>query len=473
MRLFVTPHVFNAAITVPPSKSHTIRRLFMAALTDGVSHIEGPLYSLDTQSCAGVCRVFGAEITEERDSLGNFTGWTVHGKKPGAGVNSKTAKKSKITEDSTTADFSRTADAGNSGTTLFFAIAAAALFSRPFTFTGDRQTERRSAGPLLDALAALGAKVTSKNGCVPITVRGPWKGGAAALPCVTSQYLSAMLIAAPLAPKGTITEIDVPLLNEKPYVEMTLSYLKSQLLYGDSGNFKISGSGDFSHFKIRGGCVYNPVNGPVPGDFSSASYPAAAAVLSGGKAVLQGLNPGDTQGDRIFFDHLKQMGCNVNWEQQNGNWQVTVFRDGALKGGVFDLNAAPDLLPIMAVLGAFAAGETELVNAAHARIKETDRIAVMAGELTKLLAGCDNFYCEEKPGGLFIRGIGGSARNAGARKKNRPGISLDGHGDHRVVLALACAVMGMSAETGPVAIIGAEAADVSYPGFLELLRNTY
>ena len=458
MHSIFTPHVFNAAVNIPPSKSHTIRRLFMAALTDGASRIEQPLFSLDTQSCAAACRALGAEITEEKDSSGSLAAWIVRGEKPGAA------------DDSKFAELSRTIDAGNSGTTLFFAIAAAALFSRTFAFTGDSQIARRSAGPLLDALAELGVKVNAQNGCVPITVCGPWKGGRVRLPCLTSQYLSAMLIAAPLAPKGTITEINVPLLNEKPYVEMTLSYLKSRLLYGNSNNnLKITGNADFSNFKIHGGCEYNPMNGPVPGDFSSAVYPASAAVLSGGKAVLHGLNPGDIQGDKIFFDHLKQMGCNVKWEQKNNDWHVTVSCAGTLKGGVFDLNAAPDLLPIMAVLGAFAAGETKLINAGHARIKETDRIAVMAGELSKLLAGNNNFCCTEKPDGLFIRGTGGRAENSGVCKTTQPGITLDGRGDHRVVLALACAVMGMSPAAGPVTITGTEAADVSYPGFLELL----
>ena len=431
MNAFIKPHVFNAALKIPPSKSHTIRRLVMAALTDGVSHIEQPLVSRDTQSCARACRILGSE----KSSKGLIV------------------------------------DAGNSGTTLFFTIAAAALLSRPVTFTGDRQTAKRGAGPLLDALAGLGIKVRSKNGSIPITICGPWKGGRVSLPCMTSQYLSALLIAAPLAPKGTITEIDVPLLNEKPYVEMTLAYLQSQGLYDeDSRESKIICGRDFSWFRIHGGNAYKPINGPVPGDFSSAVFPAAAAVLSGGQAVLSGLDPNDTQGDKVFFEYLSKMGCKVNWEHgEPAGWQVTVSRADTLRGGIFDLNSTPDLLPIMAVLGAFAQGETALLNVAHARIKETDRIAVMAEELTKLFKGDDGFYCEEKPDGLIIRRdkvptvFPGNGGNAIA------GVTLDGCGDHRVTMALACAAMGLPAESGPVEIKGAEAANYSYPGFMELL----
>ena len=441
MSVLIKPHVFNATVNIPLSKSHAIRHLVISALAGNALQIEAPFRSQDIESCVNACRVLST-------------------KKP----------------------FGRLIiDAGNSGTTLFFTIAAAALLSQPVTFTGGRQIAGRSAGPLLEALAGLGIKVRSKNGSIPITICGPWKGGRVSLPCMTSQYLSAMLIAAPLAPEGTITEIDVPLLNEKPYIRMTLSYLESQGLFSETtAGPKITCSRDFSRFTIHGGNVYKPVKGAIPGDFSSAVFPAAAAVLSGGRAVLNGLDPNDTQGDKVFFEYLAKMGCTVTWKKKSGNtsdWQVTVSRAGTLRGGVFDLNATPDLLPIMAVLGAFAEGETALVNAAHARIKETDRIAAMAGELQKLFKGDGGFRCEEKPDGLIIRrcklpsafpGTGGNVGtvvNAG-----NAGITLDGCGDHRVTMALACAAMGLPEGSVAVSIKGAEAAGKSYPGFLEMLR---
>jgi len=512
MRALINPHIFSGTVTIPASKSHTVRRLLLASLTEGTSRIELPLDSLDAQSCAAACRIMGAELTEERDDAGRLIGWIVRGRKP--------AELSGVTKIPNAAEISGGAvnggnihdgaiiDVGNSGTTLFLAIAAAALGSAPFTFTGDDQIARRSAAPLLDALAGLGVSVTSsrspdgKPGCTPITVCGPWKGGRVSVSCPTSQYLSALLIAAPLAPANTVTEIDVPLLNEKPYVEMTLSYLKAQGLFGGNVNngaessaihsdgFPISAAADFSHFRIRGGCAYTPINGPVPGDFSSAAFPAAAAAISKGTITLLGLDPNDTQGDKIFFEYLKQMGCEVRWGRENAprenapdknntvngddetaGWRLTVSRSGPLRGGVFDLNATPDLLPVMAALGAFAGEPTSLVNAAHARIKETDRIAVMASELRKLFAGT-SFRCEEKPDGLLIQGSGselpiGDVSSAG---KNSAGLSvqLDGHDDHRVVMALACAALGVA---NPVEIASAEAADVTYPGFLELVHG--
>lgn len=446
MRIRIKPHRFSGTLRVPASKSHTIRRLLIAALGTGVSEIAYPLDSLDARSCAAVCRGLGADITEyygadpscpnPADEQGNrLVGWTVRGV-------GKTGLRAP----------GKPLDVGNSGTTLFLALAAAALGTERVVFTGDEQIARRGAGPLLEALRGMGITVDSaSNGCVPITVQGPWKGGRVSLPCPTSQYLSAMLLASPLAPAGTVTEIDAPLLNEKPYIDLTLSYLKDQ-------GVPWEGKADYSYFRIPGGASYKPVNGPVAGDFSSAAFPGCAAAIGGlsadspspgGPVVLLGLDPHDKQGDKAIFDILSRMGCDAVWDRRGDEWRLTVSRSGPLKGGTFDLNATPDLLPVAAALGACAQGETALVNAAHARIKETDRIAVMTEELRKL--GAD---VKERPDGLVIRG--GPLR----------GGAVDGHGDHRVVMALGVAALGAR---GPVEIAGAESAAVTYPAFPALL----
>jgi 3-phosphoshikimate 1-carboxyvinyltransferase len=461
MKARISPHRFAGNVRVPASKSHTIRRLLIAALAEGISEIEYPLDSLDARSCLAVCRGLGAEIKEYRaadarcpnpaDSRGErLVRWQVRGigGRPGrADASGETLR----------------LDVGNSGTTLYLALAAAALGAAPVEFTGDEQIRRRSAAPLLEALSGLGVRAESlnRNGCAPILIRGPWKGGRVSLPCPTSQYLSAILLAAPLAPAGTITEIETPLLNEKPYIEMTLSYLRAQQVPWEAAP-------DFSRFVIPGGAAYKPINGPVPGDFSSAAFPACAAVVSGGDLSLRGLDPGDTQGDKYFFDMLSRMGCEIRWEKTASPgsgpaassvpaWTLYVSRRRPLKGGVFDLNAVPDLLPAAAVTAVYAQGDTALVNVAHARIKETDRIAVMAAELSKL-----GGRCTEQPGGLVIHGR--AAPDAGPPLN---GGNVDGCGDHRVVMALAAGALGAA---GPVEIWSAESAAVTYPGFLELLE---
>jgi 3-phosphoshikimate 1-carboxyvinyltransferase len=413
----------------------------IASLADGVSEIQYPLDSLDTRSCVSVCRAFGAQISEYRDidtcpNIADEDGkklvkYTVNG-------NAGFKRKAALPEAG-----SPMIDVGNSGTTLYLALAIAGLQSEPLTFSGDEQIQKRGAAPLLDALAGLGVHSQSNKGCAPITVKGPWKGGMASLPCPTSQYLTALLIASPLAPAGTVTNIEVPLLNEKPYIEMTLSYLKAHGIPFESAP-------DFSHFTIPGGSSWKTFSRSVPGDFSSAAFPAATAAISGGQATLLGLDPEDTQGDKYFFDMLNSMGCDVQWGDN-----LTISRKGPLHGGTFDLNATPDLLPAAAVVAAFAVGDTALINVAHARIKETDRILVMARELAKL-----GVNCTERPDGLIVHGKGGPSLI-------EKSCVIDGCGDHRIVMAFAAAALGCKSA---VEIGSAESAAVTYPGFLDIIN---
>lgn len=428
MNITITPHCFSKNMSVPASKSHTIRRLLIAALAGGVSSIVRPLDSLDARSCASICGLFGAGFKEKQTSDGHC--WVVQGIGGAEGIKARTDP----------------LDVGNSGTTLFFALAIAALSKNPITFTGDDQIARRSAAPLLNALAELGVDVESRSGHTPITVRGPLKSGRVSLECPTSQYLSALLLAAPLSAAGTVIEIDIPLLNERPYIEMTLSYLDAQKIEYET-------NADFSYFKLKGGAHYKPVSGLVAGDFSSAAFPALAAAISGGTLTINNLDPADSQGDKLFFDILKDSGCGVEWLQEDSMWKARVFKKDGLRGFSRDLNATPDLFPACAVLGAFSRGTTRLFNVAHARIKETDRIAVMSAELSKLGVSCREF-----PDGIEIKGfLDGLPQHA---------IALEGHGDHRVVMALACA--GLALPNG-VAVSTAEAADVTYPGFFKLI----
>ncbi|MDR1868639.1 MAG: 3-phosphoshikimate 1-carboxyvinyltransferase [Treponema sp.] len=464
MRVRIRPRRFSGTVKIPASKSHTIRQLLIASLADGVSEIRHPLDSLDARSCVSACRAFGAEITEYRsvdpanpnpaDEKGEkLAGWKVKGNN---NFSSLPASHFQI-------------DVGNSGTTLYLALAIAGLQSGSVEFTGDEQIKKRSAAPLLDALSGLGVQCESSGGCAPITIKGPWKGGKVSISCPTSQYLSALLIASPLAPAGTITEIEVPLLNEKPYIEMTLSYLRAHGIPFDK-------SADFSHFVIPGGSSWKAFSRSVPGDFSSAAFPAAAAAICGSSVTIAGLEPEDTQGDKFFLEMLKSMGCDVSWSGSGDEhalftgkheppyhvgWSgsgderaLTVSRKGALRGGTFDLNATPDLLPAAAAVAAYAEGDTALVNVAHARIKETDRIAVMGKELAKL-----GVSCTELPDGIVIHG-------KGALSPPEKCPIIDGHGDHRVVMAFAAAALGSSV---PIEITTAESAAVTYPGFLELL----
>jgi 3-phosphoshikimate 1-carboxyvinyltransferase len=305
-------------------------------------------------------------------------------------------------------------------------------------FTGDEQIQSRPIGPLIDSLNELGAKCASlkNNGKAPATVTGRLIGGKTSIAAFSSQYLTSLLMCTPLAEKDT--EINVTLLNEPGYVQMTLDWLDKQSIKYDNDNLR--------HFKIRGGQQYKSFDSAVPADFSSATFFLCAAALVGDGVTLKGLDFSDSQPDKAVVEYLKVMGADISIAKDS----ITV-RQSQLKGVEIDMNATPDALPAMAVVGAFAEGQTRLVNVPQARAKETDRIKCMAEELKKL--GVDT---EELPDGLIIK-----------HSKPKPAV-LDGRGDHRIVMALSIAAMAMQ---GQCTIGTAEAMSVTFPQYAKLMQN--
>jgi 3-phosphoshikimate 1-carboxyvinyltransferase len=261
------------------------------------------------------------------------------------------------------------------------------------------------------------------------------KGGKTSVKAVSSQYLSSILMSCPVGEKDT--EIDVPVLNEKPYVRMTLDWL-------DRLGLKVGYSANLDKFNIPGGQRITSFQRRIPGDFSSATFLLAAGALAGGKLVLKGLDMNDPQGDKEIVDILRRMGAKI--DETGEGIEVSGSR---LRGMEIDLNSIPDAVPMLAVVGCFADGETILHNVPQARIKETDRLAVMASELSKLGA-----TIRELPDGLVIKGGG------------LEGGRVNGHGDHRVVMALTIA--GLAADK-PVSVDTAEAAGVTFPGFWDMM----
>jgi 3-phosphoshikimate 1-carboxyvinyltransferase len=376
------------------------------------------------------CRLFGARITEEGlDGEGRVL--VVEG----------TGGRIKVPPGNI--------DAGNSGTTLYFAAALAALSSGEFRFTGDEQLSSRPAGNLLRSLEDLGAQVSSaEGGRAPFTIRGPLSGGSTSIECPTSQYLSALLLACPLIPaartgKGPCpeTEIIVPLLYEEPYVEMTLGWLEEQGIVLEREGLK--------YFRIPGGQKYRAFTQAVPGDFSSAAFFLSAAALTGSTITLGDLDMNDSQGDKAIVSILASLGCGITAQGKD----ITIT-GRPLTGRDIDMNAIPDALPALAAAACFAEGTTRLLNVPQARLKETDRIRVMDEELTKMGA-----RVRELPDGLEIRGGG---------KPALTGCRVNARADHRVVMALAAAALGAAGET---LIETAEAASVSFPDFFALLER--
>ena len=412
MKFIVKPSCCKGDALIPASKSHTIRALFFAALADGRSHILNPLDSSDGRSALKAVQAMGAKV-EIKDGE-----WIVSG---------FGGRPKPVTD---------TIDVGNSGTTARFIISMAALADRPITITGDASTSSRPMGPLLDALKNLGASTESTDGKLPVKVCGPIKGGETSVDGTTSQYLSSLLAHAPSAIGDTVIACDH--LNEKPYVDMTARWLdKLGVEYKRDG---------YKKFEVKGGQSYPAFTEKVAGDFSSAAFFACLGAIAGNRINLIGLDMEDSQGDKAIFSYLEKMGAKITYAQDS----ILVEGD-SLTGETIDLNATPDALPAMAALSALAKGTTHLVNVPQARIKETDRIAVMAGELGKM-----GISCEEKPDGLIVHG--------GAPK----GARLKGHGDHRIVMSLAILA---SAANGETIIDTAESVDVTFPNFADLFRS--
>jgi len=417
MKLIVSKSTLTGTISIPGSKSHTIRAVAIASLAEGESIIRNPLISSDTLSAVECYRGLGATIDTSCAET-----WKI------IGTSGKIRPEGRII------------DVGNSGTTLRVAMGSAAVADKGVTvgFTGDEQICSRPVGPLLKALSQLGAGAVSLKGNnkAPLEISGTLTGGKVEIECVTSQYLSSLLLAAPLGQGDT--EIEVTLLNEPDYVQITLDWLDEQQIEYENDDMRI--------FRIRGGQKYRAFDKTIGADFSSATFFLCAGALLDADITLNGLDFTDSQPDKAVVDYLKAMGANISVTADS-----VKIKGSQLKGVEIDMNATPDALCAMAVCAAFAEGTTKLVNVVQARSKETDRIKCMAEELKKLGGNV-----EELPDGLIIHG---SKLSAGL---------LDGRSDHRIVMALSIAAMALE---GQSVIDTAEAVNVTFPDYVEMMQN--
>jgi len=372
--------------------------------------VRRPLISADTKATISAATSLGAEVSLKEGDLSIV------------GVNGSPEAPEDVI------------DVLNSGTTLRFVSAVAAL-TEGAVLTGDGSIRSRPNGPLIQALNDLGATAFSirAGGRAPLVIRGRLKGGLAKLDGgVSSQFLSALLIACPLS-QGTTTIAVQGELKSKPYAEITLDMLNEA-----GASIEVSGN----DYWMEGGQSYSLPEYDVPGDFSSTSYLLAAAAVTGSALRIRGIRP-SRQGDSAILDILDRMGADIEWNKDAGDLRIA---GSGLFGVEVDASHIPDLVPTIAVLGSVAKGRTIIKNAEHVRHKETDRLQAMAQELSKM--GAD---IRERPDGLEISG------------GDLKGARLSGHHDHRIVMALT--VAGMVA--GDTVIEGAEAVDVSYPGFFQ------
>jgi 3-phosphoshikimate 1-carboxyvinyltransferase len=437
-------------VQVPPSKSLTHRYLNLALLARRPVIVERPLLAEDT-------RFFLAALAR--------CGWTVDDtpeevalRPPSSGSQaSRTAAGTSLTGGAAAGDRPDGGLAagafpagvppvdlfcGNAGTMLRFLIASVAALPGRWRLDGVARLRERPVGPLVEALRRLGAGIRylGCDGCAPVEVAGGSLGGGATRldAGVSSQFLSALLMAGLAAPGPVAVEVDA--LTSAPYVDVTLAAIRQCGGRVEAGR---SGGGRLALRTLPG--LAPPPRLEVEADASAACYPAAAAALSGGAVVLRGLSQDSAQGDRRFFDLLAAMGAEVAW--RDGDLLV---RGGGLRAVTADLSAMPDQVPTLAALAPFARGTTRIENVAHLRLKESDRLAAMATELRRLGASV-----EEGPDYLAIAGTWCDAPPPGMP------VAVDPHGDHRIAMSLA--LVGL--RRPGVTVTSPEVVAKSYPAF--------
>jgi 3-phosphoshikimate 1-carboxyvinyltransferase len=403
----------SGRVRIPPSKSVTHRYLNLAMLARRPLTVERPLFAEDTRLFLAALGALGFRVEEGPEEV------RLDPAAPPAGEVEVFC--------------------GNAGTMLRFLVASLTAVPGRFRLDGVPRLRERPVGPLVESLRRLGARIEylGRPGFVPLAIEGGSLGGGTTRLDAgeSSQYLSALLMAALRAPAEVTVEVDA--LTSEPYVEVTLAAVAA---FG--GRIERMGERGYRIFPspLQAGRVR------VEGDASAACYPAAAAALTGGAVTLEGLSPDSRQGDRRFLDLLAGMGAEVGWS----GGELTVRGTGVLRAVEADLAGMPDQVPTLAALAPFARGTTRIFNVAHLRIKESDRLEAMATELRKLGA-----TVEEGPDSLTIPGLWADRQPPGEA------VTVEPRGDHRIAMSLALA--GLRRPGVSVASPGVVAK--SYPDF--------
>ena len=404
----------DTGVSVPGSKSLSQRALIAAALADGTSVLYGVLESEDTDYSSRALMQMGIEIEK------NGTTWSV------------TGRSGKI--DAPEEDIYL----GNNGTATRFLTSVAALGDGEFVIDGDERMYQRPIDPLMEALKGWGVDIESihGSGCPPLSIISKGiAGGRTVLPeGRSSQYLSSLLLIAPFAGKRAELSVVGEVLS-KPYVVMTLQVME------DFG-IGVEAAVDFSYFSIPQG-VYRARDYYIEGDASNASYFWAAAAVTGGRVTVENVPVPSLQGDAMLVPLLGRMGCNV---LQKGDG-ITVEGAEHLEGISVDMGNMPDVVPTLAVVAAFAEGETEITNIAHLRIKECDRLSAVVTELGRMGVTVDEY-----PDRMVIHGNGG---------RDMHGAEIQTYNDHRMAMSMAVAGLKVPG----VKITGEQCVAKSFPDF--------
>lgn len=455
MNCITRESALSGSISVPGSKSHTIRACLLAALAEGTSYIRNPLPSADCLSAARCIGEIGAMV----EMSGDNSLWTVHG----------AGKRAHLP--------SNVVDVGNSGSVLYFLTPIAATFPGWSVFTGDESIRTRPVSHLVQVLEQLGATTHISRPDVdapPVLVRGPISAGRVVTDGRLSQYISGLMMAASRIDGALEIELTDP--KEVPYLDMTRMWLESL-------GIPVQMSADYRHIVVGGPQIIPAFDRTIPSDWEAVAFPLVAAILTDSCIAIQHIDGSGSQGDEAIVEVLQSVGACLEWNRETE--ELVVYggsharKKFPAKNGVagrlstehlpdktlrVNCSGFPDAVPALSVAACFIEGTTIIEDIGVCRKKETDRIEVMKRELTKLGA-----RVEDGPDYLVIHGHSPITAGGEANPQFRlHGGVVESYDDHRVAMSLA--VMGLALKEA-VTVKDAECCAVSFPEFFQAMKG--
>ncbi len=403
----------DADVTAPPSKSYSVRALLLGAMAEGTTTITNCLDADDTRYALEALRSIGFPIE------GTFKTGVSIGPRASMSANDVTVF------------------VGNAGTAMRFLTGWLAFTPGRFLLQGEARMHERPIGNLVEVLLSIGAEVeyTGEEGFPPLRIRGKRMRGGFDVPIAadtSSQFASSLMMAGATLPDGITLRLTS--LASASYLDVTASILTA---------FGAAVRRDGTTIRVKAATLRRDEY-RVEGDYSSASYWFAAAAATRGTVRVHGLAYPSAQGDAAFLGILRSMGCQVTVAED----QISVT-GAPLRGGRFDCNSCPDIVPTLAAIAPLASSPVEIVNVANLRVKESDRLATVSRELRTLGA-----TVEERADSLLIQ-PGWSSEP----------VTVETHNDHRIAMAFAIAGLAR----GNVTIANEQVVSKSYPRFWRTL----
>jgi len=409
MERTVAPSKVRGSVRAPASKSMTQRAIAAALLAAGESTIVNPSYCDDSLAAMTIAAGLGARVHPGTDEM-KITGGRI-------------LKEHKL-------------NCGESGLAVRMFSPIAALWPEEIVMTGAGSLKKRPLAMIEEALHQFNVGCTSTNGYLPLTIKGPLKGGECEIDgSISSQLLTGLLMALPVARKNSVIRVND--LKSRPYIDMTLQVLDKFGIQANNDNY--------SKFVIPGNQEYKPVRYEVESDWSGGAFLLVAGAIAG-EVTVTGLRTDSRQSDRTILTALDKAGARLKISED----KITVSAS-VLEAFEFDATESPDLFPPLVVLASYCNGITGIKGAGRLIHKESDRAAALVEEFGKL-----GIKIEVSDDYLIITG---GMVNGG---------KVNSHEDHRIAMALATAALGAGDK---VAIRDSHCIGKSYPVFFDDLRK--